>query len=135
MVRQAKFIMVVGFLLILLIFNGCAYHSTAKNWNGLNGSDGNPTYYKTTTKVAFNLLVGIPFIGNNSIDGMVDDLTSEIAGANGNNVRIVQGANENYWYGFPPFTWILTPVLTTVSAEYKPDQTTYIEDQKKIRKD
>ncbi len=74
-------------------------------------------------------------IGNNSIDGMVDELTSKIAEAKGNNVRIVQGSNENYWYGFPPLTWILTPVLTTVSAEYIPDQTTYIEKKKKIRED
>jgi len=133
MVRQAKcIIMLAGFLLIL---NGCAYHSTARNWNGLTGSDGNPTYYKTTTKVGFNLFVGIPFIGNNRIDGMIDTLTSEIAGAKGDHVRIVQGSNENYWYGFPPFTWILTPVLTTVAAEYTPDQTTYIKDQKEIRED
>ena len=133
MVRQAKcIIMLVGFLLIL---NGCAYHSTARNWNGLTGSDGNPTYYKTTTKVGLKLFVAIPFIGNNSIDGMIDTLTSEIAGAKGDHVRIVQGSNENYWYGFPPFTWILTPVLTTVAAEYTPDQTTYIKDQKEIRED
>jgi len=131
MVRQMKCIMmVIGFLLIL---NGCAFHSTAKNWNGLTGSAGNPTYYKTTTKMGLKLFVGIPFIGNNSIDGMINTLTSEIAEAKGNNVRIVQGSNENYWYGFPPFTWILTPVLTTVAAEYTPNQTAYINDQKEIR--
>jgi hypothetical protein len=132
MLRQALFIMLLGFLLIL---SGCAFHSTAKDWNGLIGSDGRPAYYKTTTKVAFKLLIVVPFIGDTSIDGMVEDLTMEIAEAKGNHVRIVQGGNENYWYGFPPFTWILTPVLTTVAAEYVPDQTAYIEDQKKIRGD
>lgn len=132
MLRQTLFIMLLGFLLIL---SGCAFHSTAKDWNGLTGSDGKPSYYKTTTKVACKLFVVIPFIGDTSIDGMVDDLTMEIAEAKGNHVRIVQGSNENYWYGFPPFTWILTPVLTTVAAEYTPDQTIYLEDQKKIRED
>ena len=132
MLRQALFIMVLG---VLLVLSNCAFHTTAKNWNGLTGSDGKPTYYKTTTKVAFKLAVVIPFIGNVGIDGMVDDLTEEIAEVKGDNVRIVQGSTENYWYGFPPFTWILTPVISKVAAEYNPDQTTYLEDQAIIREE
>ena len=132
MLRQALFIMV---LCVLSVLSSCAFHSTAKNWNGLTGSNGKPTYYKITTKVAFKLAVAIPLIGNIGIDGMVDDLTEEIAEVKGDNVRIVQGSTENYWYGFPPFTWILTPVISTVAAEYTPDQTTYLEDQAKIREE
>jgi hypothetical protein len=118
---------------LALFTNGCAFHSTAKNWSGLVGVDGKPAYYKKTTKVVFNAFVIIPFLGNASIDGMVRDMTADIVKEKGNNVRIVQGASENYWYGFPPFTWILTPVTTTVSAEYTPDRKAYSSDQKKIR--
>ena len=34
--------------------------------------------------------------------------------------RMIESSTENYWYGFPPFTWILTPVITTVTADYEP---------------
>ena len=37
----------------------------------------------------------------------------------GDNVRVFQAATENYWYGFPPFTWIVTPVISTVAADYE----------------
>ncbi len=119
---------------VFFLFSGCAFHSTSKNWHGLMGADGSPAYYKKTSKVAINLLVAVPFIGNVSLDGMVEDLTQAIAEENGNNVRIVQGSSENYWYGFPPFTWLLTPVVTTVSAEYTPEQAAYDKDQEEIRK-
>lgn len=132
MLRQALFIMLLG---VLSVLSSCAFHSTAKDWNGLTGSNGKPTYYKTTTKLALKLAVAIPFLGDIDIDGMVDDLTAEIAEAKGDHVRIVQGSTENYWYGFPPVTWILTPILSTVAAEYTPDQTTYLEDQEKIREE
>jgi len=117
----------IGFLL-----SGCAFQSTAKNWHGLTGYDGKPTYYKKTSKVAFNLLVVVPFIGNIGVDGMVEELTEDISEEKGNKVRIVQGSSENYWYGFPPFTWFITPVVTTVTAEYKPDLLVYHKDQEKI---
>ncbi len=116
------------------LMSGCAFHSTATNWHGLTGVDGEPAYYKKTSKVAMNLLVVIPFAGNVGVGGMVEDLTEAIAEEGGNNVRIVQGSSENYWYGFPPFTWVLTPVVTTVSAEYTPSPEIYQKDQEEIRK-
>lgn len=130
MIGKFRLIAVVSFV---FLFSGCAYHSTSKNWNGLMGADGKPTYYKETSKIAVNLFVGIPLFGNVSIDGMMEDLTGAIAEENGDHVRIVQGGNENYWYGFPPFTWILTPVITTVSAEYTPHTESYEKDQEEIR--
>ena len=132
MVRMAIWMMVLG---AALLSSGCAFHTTAKDWNGLKGIDGKPAYYEKTTKVAFNLLIAVPLIGNVGIDGMVRDLTADIAEVNGDNVRIVQGSSENYWYGFPPFTWVLTPVVTTVSAEYTPDREIYVRDQQGIHKE
>lgn len=132
MKHKQLWLIILGLGLCLLI-NGCAFHSKAKNWNGLMGSEGKPAYYEKTSKVVFNLLVMVPFIGNAGIDGMVEDITADIAEQKGNNVRIVQGSSENYWYGFPPVTWVITPVVTTVSAEYTPDPESYDIDQKKIQ--
>ncbi len=126
---------IVLMVFAMMLLAGCAFHSTARDWNGLLGEDEKPAYYKTTTKVAFNLLVIIPFLGDDSIDGLVEDLTEDIKEEKGNRVRIVQGSTENYWYGFPPFTWFVTPVVSTVAAEYRPDKETYFKEQEEIRQD
>ena len=107
-------------LLLTALASGCAFHTTAKKWNGAMGPDGEPVYYTSTTKVGLNFLVVVPFLGDTGIGGMVDDLTENVSEEDGSNIRIVQGSSENYWYGFPPFTWILTPVVSTLSADYQP---------------
>lgn len=116
---------VAALAVISLAFCGCAFRSTAKDWNGLTGPGNKPTYYTTTTKVGINLLVVVPFIGDMGIAGLTRDLTGDIKAEGGNEVRIVQGTSEAYFYGFPPFTWVVTPVLSTVSAEYTPDAADY----------
>ena len=109
-------------LLLVLGLGSCAFHSTARSWNERVGPDGEEVFYKSTTKVGVNFLVVLPFLGDTGINGMVADLTEDVAGEGGDHVRIVQGSSENYWYGFPPFTWILTPVISTLAAEYRPSE-------------
>jgi hypothetical protein len=122
----------LGLLLLAGSVTGCAFSTTARNWNGLKGLDDKPTYYLVTTKVGMNLLIAVPFIGDMGIAGLTRDMTEEIKSEGGNDVRIVQGTSESYFYGWPPFTWILTPVISTVSAEYTPDAARFASDQAKI---
>ena len=130
MYKHALLIAVIG---LSQIISSCAIHSTARDWNDLSGVDDSHRYYRTTTRVGLNLLVGIPLLGDTSIDRMVKDLTQSIAAEDGSRVRIVEGKRENYWYGFTPVTWIFTPVKYTVAAEYTPDEKQYINDQEQIR--
>ena len=123
------FHVVLALCVLALPPGGCAYSTTARNWNGLNGPDDKPTYYMTTTKVGVNLLIGIPFIGDMGIAGLTYDLTKYVKEQGGNDVRIVQGTSESYFYGWPPFTWIITPVVSTVSAQYEPNPETFAQDQ------
>jgi hypothetical protein len=114
--------------------SGCVFSSKAKDWNQLRGLDGKPTYYINTTKIGFNLAVFVPFLGDMGIGGLVRDLSEAVKEEGGNQIRIVQGGSENYWYGWPPFTWILTPVISTVAAEYEPKASTYGKEQAEIAK-
>jgi len=128
-----------SFLALLVVasplFSGCVFFSKAKDWNNLTGLDRQPTTYITTTKVGLNLLVIIPFMGDMGIGGLVRDMTENIKEEEGGDeVRIVQGGSENYWYGWPPFTWILTPVISTVAAEYIPNKARHESDQQEIRR-
>ena len=109
--------------------SGCAFSTTAKNWNGLSGLDGKPTYYMSTTKIGLNLLIFIPFAGDMGITGLTRDLTADIKAQGGDQIRIVQGDSENYFYGWPPFTWIVSPIVSTVAAEYYPSLEQYFNDK------
>jgi hypothetical protein len=33
---------------------------------------------------------------------------------------MIQTSSDNCWYVWPPFSWVLTPVITTVTANYEP---------------
>lgn len=104
----------------LLLLPGCSFHQTARNWNGRTGPDGVPVYYSVTSKVALRLFVVIPLAGDVDIAQMVEELTEHVAEQGGDRVQIVQGNIENYWYGFPPLTWIVTPVISTLTATWEP---------------
>lgn len=106
----------------------CSLHSTATHWNGRVGPNGKPVYVKESTNIGLNLGIVLPVLGSTTTDWMLDELTGEIASESGDTVRVIQSSSENYWYGFPPFTWIITPVITTVSAEYEPSADTLAKD-------
>lgn len=108
--------------LALPLLAGCSFHSSATHWNGVVGQDGNPIFVKSTMNLAMNLLVVVPIIGRTTIDEMMDESTAVIAERGSNYVRVIETSNENYWYGFPPLTWIITPVITTVNVEYRPSK-------------
>jgi len=116
-------------LALAALTSSCALHSTATHWNERVGPHGEPVYVKSTTKIGLNLFIGIKLLGATDSDGMVDEVTQEIARENGDRVRIIQSSTENYWYGFPPFTWILTPVISDVAAEYQPSEERLAQDQ------
>ena len=117
-----KLILPLFFCIFSLFMASCATHSTANNWNGLVGQTGDPVNLVSTTKIGLNLFVMIPLFGKTNVNSMVDEATAEIAEKNGDYVRVIQGNTENFWYGYPPFTWILTPVIGKVTAEFRPKQ-------------
>jgi hypothetical protein len=102
--------------------SACSFHSTATHWNGRVDQDGKPVFVKTTTNVGLNIAIAIPLFGNTTIDTMLNETTADIAKLGSDGVRVFQTTSENYWYGFPPFTWILTPVITDVAMEYRPSE-------------
>lgn len=127
-----RFAIASAVITLIAATTGCTFSTTAKDWNGLEGQFERPTYYTSTTKVGLNLLIAVPFMGDMGIVGLTRDLTEQIKAAGGNDVRIVQGDTESYFYGWPPFTWIITPVVSTVAAEYQPSAEEYQKDQAEI---
>ncbi|MEM7168162.1 MAG: hypothetical protein AAF581_22130 [Planctomycetota bacterium] len=126
-----RVVMRLSCVLLLACVSGCAFHSPARRWNGLVDPDGKPVYYVATTKVGANLLVVVPFLGDLGIDGLVEDVTRHIEEKGGDGVRIVQADSENYWYGWSPLTWFVSPVVATVAAEYRPSAAEVLEQQQR----
>jgi hypothetical protein len=104
---------------LLAVTSGCTFYTNATEWNGRLGANGKPVNITGSTKVGFKFLIALPFLGDMDIDGLVADMTAHVKSLDGDRVRVIQAAQENYWYGFPPFTWILTPVISTVTADYE----------------
>lgn len=107
-------------LLCTALLGSCAFHTTATQWHGLVGFDGKPIFVKGTTNVGMNLFILIPLFGNVTIDTMLEETAIEIAKSGSDGIRVIQTNAEVYWYGFPPFTWVITPVVTNVAIEYHP---------------
>ncbi len=112
----------IGLILLvaLALTSGCTLTSTARQWNSRVGPSGKPVYIKSHTDIAVNALIFVPLLGPTSLPKQIDLLTKEIATEKGDIVRMIETSTENYWYGYPPFSWVLTPVITTVTAEYEP---------------
>lgn len=108
-------------VIVLGLFLGaCTLSSTSTRWNGRVGPNGKPVYVKSHTNIGVNFFIFLPVFGATSLPAEINVLTEEIATEKGDTVRMVESTSENYWYGFPPFTWIITPVITTVAADYEP---------------
>ncbi len=98
----------------------CAYHRTATEWNGHVGADGQPVFVQTSTYWGLHFFVAVPLLGETSIDQMVADATLQIEPGDGDHLRIVETESNNYWWSVPPLSWLFTPMLTSVSIEYRP---------------
>lgn len=114
---------------LLSLTTACSFHSTATHWNGRVDESGKPVFVKTTTNIGFNLAIILPLMGNTTIDAMIDEATRAIAEDDGDYVRVIQSSSENYWYGWSPFTWVLTPIVTDVALEYRPSELAWQEAQ------
>ena len=118
-----------------LTITGCTTTTTAKNWNNRVGPNGKPVYVKSHTTVGLNVAIFIPVLGATTLTKQIDRLTRDIAAENGNVVRMIETSTENYWYGYPPFSWVLTPVITTVTADYEPSPDVLADDRAKKEKE
>jgi hypothetical protein len=104
----------------LIATSGCTFHSTATHWNGRVGIDGRPVYLTTTTTFGLNLLVVLPFVGDPRADALLDRATAEIAAHGSDHVRVVETDGANYWYAIPPLSWLVSPVVGSVTLEFVP---------------
>lgn len=98
----------------------CAFHSTAKQWNGHVDASGQPVFLQTSTYWGAHFCIGLPWFGNTTIDKMIEASTAKIRPEDGDRLQVIETECYNGWAAIPPLTWLFTPVMTTVSIEYRP---------------
>lgn len=64
-------------VILSIALSGCALTSKATNFNGLKHVDGAVPVHITTTKVALHFGIVLPFIGDATLDGAVEEFTKE----------------------------------------------------------
>jgi len=105
-------------MLCVLLLSGCALTSTAPNFNGLHNFDGSEApVHINLTKAALHLGVVLPFIGDASLEGTVEEFTKAAKKVGADRVRIVQSDETTLWWIFPPFSFFFTPKLTNIACD------------------
>ncbi|HZN38247.1 MAG TPA: hypothetical protein VFD82_05555 [Planctomycetota bacterium] len=107
-------------LVALFVLTACAFHNTATHWNGHLGADGQPVFVRTSSYVGVNFAIFVPMAGRTTVDKMIEDATRAIDTDHGSHLRLVETETNNYWYGIPPLSWLFSPVVTSISFEYRP---------------
>lgn len=77
-------------------------------------------FVQTSTFVGCKVFVLLDFLGDTSVDAMIDAASRRIAADAGGRLRLVETETNNYWYALPPLSWLFSPVLASVSIEYRP---------------
>lgn len=104
-------------LMLSLFVTGCALTSVAPNFNGLKYVDGSVPVHINLTKVALHFAIVVPFIGDASLDGAVEEFTKEAIDQGASRVRIVQSNETTLWWVLPPLSFLFTPRITNVAGD------------------
>jgi len=117
--RHSAMVMVM-LLLVMGVAAGCSISSRATDFSGLKNINGDKVNHIHTRNWAVNLFVAQPLIGDATLQNTVKDFTAEAKKAGATKVSIADSSEKVFWWALPPFTLILTPVVTSVSGDAIP---------------
>ncbi|MEM7515692.1 MAG: hypothetical protein AAF368_02040 [Planctomycetota bacterium] len=95
----------------------CVSHTHATEFNGVDGIRGEAVEYQSTTSIALHGLFVFPLWGNGKMPKVVDEFTAEAGERGGSRVRIANTSSLTYWFVFPPLSFFIHPVVTTVEGD------------------
>jgi len=102
---------------LIPLMSGCASTKHARDFSGLTTPYGDASHLNTS-KYALHFLFGtFPLIGDASIEQTVADFTLAAKEDGASQVRIVQSDKMNWWFIFPPISFLITPVSSNVAGD------------------
>lgn len=104
-------------LCALVALTACVQHSHVTDLSGVDGLRGEPIEYQVTTSYALHFLFIFRMFGNAKHDVTVERFAAEAAERGATRLRIAQTSTSIYWYVFPPISFFIQPVVTTVEGD------------------
>ena len=92
-------------------------HTHSVAYNGVPGIRGEPVEFQSTTRYALHFLFLFGIFGDASQDATVSSFTEEASSRGAKRVQITQYESSTYWYVFPPISFLVQPVTSTVYGE------------------
>lgn len=117
--RHSAMVMVM-LVLVMGVAAGCSISSRATDFSGLKNINGDKVNHIHTRNWAVNLFIANPLWGDATLQNTVKDFTAEAKKAGATKVSIADSSEKVFWWALPPFTLILTPVVTSVSGDAIP---------------
>jgi hypothetical protein len=112
-------IMVVRALRSALLFaslTGCVFHRHAEKYHGALGPRGVPCEYQQSSVWALHFVWNVALIGDANLESAVDQFTAEAARRGATRIDVTYTDKYVYWFLFPPLTFLVHPVDTTVEG-------------------
>lgn len=106
-------------LTVILLFASCSTTTLSRRYNGIRGQqEAVPIGMQKTSRMGFYLFVKVyPVYFDAGLDATIDEFTKKARQNRGRKVVIVQ-TDETYWWAiFPPVSFFITPVTTSVYSE------------------
>lgn len=118
MMKKAPGFQSLVFAVLALFVAGCNTTVQGREFNGLETPEGPAIAHQSTHIWALHLFGGrIPMIGDATIPNVVEEFTEEAKRAGASRVRIVRSNQYPVWFAFPPISFLVTPVVTTVAGD------------------
>ena len=114
-----RYALTVALGLVLVLGAGCSMTTKATDFNGLATPDGAASHV-STTNIAVHVLFSRPGLGDATLPTTVSDYTSAAKESGASEVRIVQSNVTTYWWVFPPFSFVIHPVVSNVAGDAIP---------------
>ena len=100
----------------LFLGSGCASNTHVDKFNGVPGMRGEPVEYQQTTVWALHGLFIYPLSGDARLENVVNEFTAEARKRGATRINIEQTNSLAYWFIFPPISFFIHPVKTTVEG-------------------
>ncbi len=115
--KRSTLVTVFSVVLCVMVLVGCSSVTKCTEFNGLTTPDGKAIAHVSANNIALHLLSKDPLVGDASLETTLGDFTAAAKAAGAKEVRIVQSRRTNWWFLFPPFTFIITPVTSNVAGD------------------
>ena len=103
--------------IVCALATNCTINNRATLRGGLTTFDNKTATHINTTKIALNLLIKKPLVGDASLQATMDEVAQQAKLVGSTQIRVVQSKSTVLWYIYPPFSFIIQPAIGNVAAD------------------